>query len=100
MQGLAPKTQEIFEAISRLDCLKEYILVGGTALSLQINKRLSEDLDFCKWSKNLRKDKPTVDWHQIEKELSTIGKVEAKDILGFDHVNFVNCLSASVKLIL
>lgn len=34
MKGLAPHTQEIFEAISNLECIKPYLLVGGTALSL------------------------------------------------------------------
>ena len=56
---------------------------------MQIGKRLSEDLDFCKWSTDLKTDKPTVDWPQIEKELSTIGNVEKIDILGFDQVNFI-----------
>ena len=49
MKGLAPHTQQIFEAVSKLDCIKPYLLVGGTALSLQIGTRQSEDLDFMKW---------------------------------------------------
>jgi len=89
MQGLAKQTSEIFEAISLLNCIKGYTLVGGTALSLQINKRKSEDLDFCIWAKNLRTDKPIVDWPQIEKELKTIGEINSKDILGFDQINFI-----------
>lgn len=43
MKGLAPKTEAIFEKISKLDCLRPYTLVGGTALSLQLGTRLSED---------------------------------------------------------
>jgi len=89
MQGIAKQTAQIIEAISLLNCIKSYTLVGGTALSLQINKRLSEDLDFCIWSKNLRTDKPIVNWTQIEKELKTIGNVESIDVLGFDQVNFI-----------
>jgi len=89
MQGLAKHTEKIFKSISTLPSLKEYLLVGGTALALQINKRKSEDLDFCIWSKNLKKDKPTVDWPSIEKELETAGKITTRDILGFDQVNFV-----------
>jgi predicted nucleotidyltransferase component of viral defense system len=89
MQGLAEKTNIIFEALSKLNCIKGYTLIGGTALSLQINKRLSEDMDFCKWSTNLKSDKPTVDWPTIEKELKTIGTIDSRDILGFDHVNFI-----------
>ncbi|HUX57442.1 MAG TPA: nucleotidyl transferase AbiEii/AbiGii toxin family protein [Bacteroidales bacterium] len=89
MQGLKEKTEKIFEEISKLSCIKDYALIGGTAISLQIGKRLSEDLDFCKWSKNLRKDKPTVDWPQIQKQLETIGKVNKVNVLGFDQVDFV-----------
>jgi hypothetical protein len=89
MQGLAEKTEKLFEGISKLSSLKGYTLIGGTALSLQINKRLSEDLDFCKWSVNLKKDKPTVDWPKIEKELATVGTIDSRDVLGFDQVNFV-----------
>ena len=89
MQGLAEKTEKIFEQISLLPCLIGYTLIGGTALSLQINKRKSEDMDFCKWSTHLRNDKPTVDWPEIEKELSAIGAIDVRDVLGFDHVNFV-----------
>jgi hypothetical protein len=89
MNGLTKNTGRIFEAVSLLNCIKDYTLVGGTAISLQIGKRLSEDLNFCKWSTNLKKDKPTVDWPQIKRELETIGKIEKLDILGFDQVNFV-----------
>jgi len=49
MKGLAPHTSHIFEAVSALECIKPYLLVGGTALSLQINTRQSEDLDFMTW---------------------------------------------------
>ena len=49
MKGLAPHTQQVFEAVSKLECIKPYLLVGGTALSLQIGTRQSEYLDFMKW---------------------------------------------------
>ena len=58
-------------------------------MSLQINKRKSEDLDFCIWSRNLKKDKPIVNWPIIEKELDSAGKLTSRDVLGFDHVNFI-----------
>jgi hypothetical protein len=89
MQGLTERTNDIFEAISVLNCISGYTLIGGSALSLQIGHRLSEDLDFCRWSTNLKTDQPTVDWPQINKELGTIGPVENIDVLGFDQVNFI-----------
>ena len=89
MQGLTENTNRIFEAISKLNCINSYTLIGESALSMQLDKRLSEDLDFCKWSTNLKTDKPTVDWPTIEKELNTVGNVDSRDILGFDQVNFI-----------
>lgn len=56
MNGLAPHTSELFERISLLEFIKPFVLVGGTALSLQLNLRQSEDLDFMRW-KQSPKDK-------------------------------------------
>lgn len=88
MKGLASHTSSIFSAISKLECVKPYVLVGGTALSLQLGSRDSEDLDFMSWRKS-RNDKREVDWPKIKKELQTIGNVEKCDVLDFDHVEFV-----------
>ena len=41
------KTRAVFELFAKRVELKDYVLLGGTALSLQIGHRLSEDLDFC-----------------------------------------------------
>lgn len=88
MKGLAPHTSAIFDSISRLECIKPYLLVGGTALSLQLGTRLSEDLDFMSWRKS-RNEKREVDWPTIKKELATIGRIEKCDILDIDHVEFI-----------
>lgn len=47
------KTRAVFELLAKESALKSYVLVGGTALSLQIHHRLSEDLDFCLFSEKL-----------------------------------------------
>lgn len=88
MNALAPHTNDIFDKVTTLNCIKPYVLVGGTALSLQIQTRLSEDLDFMSWKTSKLKPQE-VDWVAIEKELSTVGKIEARDIWDFDHVEFV-----------
>lgn len=62
MKGLASHTMRIFEAVSKLDCIKPYLLVGGTALSVQIGTRLSEDLDFMKW-RTSKVEKMEVVWY-------------------------------------
>lgn len=88
MKGLAPHTSQLFDAITRLECIKPFVLVGGTALSLQLGTRLSEDLDFMRWKQG-PKDKLEVGWPAIKRELETIGTVESENILGLDHVEFV-----------
>lgn len=88
MKGLAPHTLQVFEAVSRLDCIKPYLLVGGTALSLQIGTRRSEDLDFMKW-RTSKAEKMEVAWYRVEKELATVGDIQHKDILDVDHVEYV-----------
>ena len=86
-KSLAPHTGKVFDAISKLECIKPFTLVGGTALSLQIEKRQSEDLDFMKWLTK-RNEKPEVNWPSILKELESIGSVRDYDVAGFDHVVF------------
>ncbi len=88
MNTLAPNTSKIFEHVCKLNCITNYCLVGGTALALQLQNRLSEDLDFMSWNTH-KSQKPEVDWVKIEKELSEIGSIDAREIWDFDHVEFV-----------
>lgn len=87
MKGLSPHTREIFERISQLECIKNYTLIGGTALALQLGHRLSEDLDFCKWRKSKNDFVKIDEWKQIIGELTATGKVE-KNILDDNHIDF------------
>ena len=88
-QGLTSKIEAIIEQVAQLECIKPYILCGGTALAMQIGHRKSEDLDFMMWRIS-KTQKPEVDWNSIEKELSEkIGKIENFNMLGFDQVEFL-----------
>lgn len=88
MNGLAPHTNRIFAQIAQLECIKPYLLVGGTALSIQIGKRQSEDLDFMKW-RTSKAEKMEVDWPTIKKELETIASIDSMNLMDIDHVEFV-----------
>lgn len=88
MNGLAPQTSEVFERITRLECIKPFVLVGGTALSLQLNKRQSEDLDFMCWKKSA-KDKPEVPISSIKREIESVANIDSMEIGGFNFVSFV-----------
>ena len=87
MKGLSQHTEEIFEQVSKLECIKGYTLIGGTALALQLGHRVSEDLDFCKWHKRKNEFVRIDDWKQISVELASIGKVE-KNMLDDNHIDF------------
>jgi predicted nucleotidyltransferase component of viral defense system len=45
-ETVAPNTLELLKLLMQDDHLKDFILVGGTALSLQLRHRISIDLDF------------------------------------------------------
>ena len=70
-----------------MECIKPYTLVGGTALSLQIEKRQSEDLDFTKWITK-KGEKHEVDWPTIKKELESVGEIKSYEIGSLEHVTF------------
>jgi len=87
MKGLSKNLEKVFEQISKFECIKNYTLIGGTALALQLGHRLSEDLDFCKWRKNKKKLIRIDEWKIIERELLMIGDVEV-NILDDNHIDF------------
>lgn len=87
MTGLAPKTLSIFDSVSTLSCIQNFVLVGGTSIALQINHRLSEDLDFCKWvpTSNVTNG---IEVKSIEQELQGKFKDVKTNQLSFDQVDF------------
>lgn len=93
MRGIAKHTEAIIENISRLECIKGWTLVGGTALAIQLDHRKSEDLDFMRWQSQ-KGERMDVDWPAIRKQLETVGEIRSMDILDHNHVEFV---AAGVK---
>lgn len=87
MEGILTKTKDVLDKISSFECIKDYVMIGGTALSLQIKNRLSEDIDFCQW-KAYKNQKITPNHKLIEKELATIGKFE-RTLVDDNQVDYV-----------
>lgn len=87
-KALAPHTGRIIEEVSKLDCLKPFVLVGGTALSIQLETRQSEDLDFMR-RKIGPNDDLDINWPAIKDDLETVGTISSVDVLGFDQVIFM-----------
>ena len=87
--GLTPATQEVFEQVSQLDCIKDLFLCGGTGQSLQMDHRLSEDLDFELL--RLKKDGLGLDFGAIIGEIKSVFPDAREGILGEDHfLIFIN----------
>lgn len=86
--SLAPQTGRLIEEVSRLECIKPFVLVGGTALSIQLKTRQSEDLDFMRWQQE-KNDTLDIGWPSIQRELETVGEVQDVQVSGFDQVLFV-----------
>lgn len=80
--GLTPATQEVFEQVSQLDCIKDLFLCGGTGQSLQMDHRLSEDLDFELL--RLKKDGLGLDFGAIIGEIKSVFPDAREEILGED----------------
>jgi len=86
MKGIPTITANVLQQISTFECLKDYTLIGGTALALQINHRVSEDIDFCKW-KTTKSEINRVNTLPIENELKNIG-VYKRNYLEDNHVDY------------
>ncbi|MBR5075252.1 MAG: nucleotidyl transferase AbiEii/AbiGii toxin family protein [Bacteroidales bacterium] len=87
--GLTEPTKEVFVAVSQLDCIKDLFLCGGTGQSIQINHRLSEDLDFELIG--LRKERPQLDFGAIICDLKNKFPDAREELLGDDHfLVFIN----------
>jgi Nucleotidyl transferase AbiEii toxin, Type IV TA system len=50
MIGVSTQVEECLRKMGASKVASGYTLIGGTALSIQIGHRLSEDIDLCTWS--------------------------------------------------
>jgi predicted nucleotidyltransferase component of viral defense system len=94
-EALVEKTAKVIEAISKMEFVKSYFLVGGTALALQLKHRLSEDLDFMCW-KQTRKEKQNINIEIIKNELAKVFVINKVDILENNHIEIY--INDGVKL--
>ena len=89
MDGVNSSTEAVLLSLSESDLVKDYTLVGGTALSLQINTRISEDLNFCVWQDRIGEKLYEVKWAIIEQFLADKFKNVSKDLLDLQQVNYL-----------
>ena len=92
--GLREETIPVFVAVSQMEIVKGLYLCGGTAQSLQMQHRKSEDLDFELLG--TRKERPSLDFSAIANEVSSVFPDCRKVFLGKNQLQiFVN---GNVKL--
>lgn len=87
INGITDDIRKIIVPLSHLDCIRPFVLAGGTALSIQIDHRQSEDLDFMLWKSHHKESALPIG--ELKRDLPSVGTVERFEILGFDHVLFV-----------
>ena len=93
-QGLKLETIPVFETVSQLEFIKGLYLCGGTAQSLQLLHRKSEDLDFELIG--TRKERPQLDFSAISNAVTDVYPDCRKEFLGRNQLQiFVN---GNVKL--
>lgn len=92
--GLTKETARVFDAVSKLDCIKDLVLCGGTAQSIQMNHRLSENLDFELIGTS--KNRPDLDIPGIINEITEKIPNARPEILGSDQIHVF--LNNKVKL--
>ena len=78
-----------------MDSIKPYLLVGGTALSLQIENRLSEDLDFMRWQQ-FSGERMDIDLKTITRELRSEHVIDRTNILDSNQIELF--IDGGVKL--
>ena len=84
--GLRDNTLDVFEQVSRLNCIKDLYLCGGTGISLLLQHRQSEDLDFEML--NYRGDNRHLDASNINNELVSVFPECKREILGPQHIQY------------
>ena len=84
--GLRDNTLEVFDKVSRLNCIKDLYLCGGTGISLLLQHRQSEDLDFELL--NYRGDIKHLDISGISDEIVSVFPDCQREILGNQHIQF------------
>lgn len=89
MQGINKQTELVLRTLSESDLIKDYTLIGGTALSIEINSRISEDLDFCIWQDRIEGKLYEIKWSDIETFLRSKFESVRMDLLDLQQVNYI-----------
>lgn len=84
LKSLLPDTKEVLLHLSKLQMMQSFTFVGGSALSVYLNHRLSEDLDFF----------------SADKELDTEEILNEINLSNFDEIRIINSSKIQLDLFL
>jgi hypothetical protein len=84
--GLKKDTLDVFDVVSKMECIKNLYLCGGTGISLQIQNRFSEDLNFELL--NYKGEIKNLSISKIIDEVSSTFPNCRKEILGDNQILF------------
>jgi predicted nucleotidyltransferase component of viral defense system len=73
LRNLLPNTAAILQKLAKTRILDKYTFVGGSALTLYLNHRYSEDIDLFSWEKS-------IDINKINKAISEMDFQEIKTV--------------------
>ena len=93
-KSLTENTINVFEEVSKLECIKDLYMCGGTAQALQMQHRKSEDLDFELIS--TKKNNGSLDLGRIISEVKSKFPKAKTEILGENHLQMF--IGDNVKL--
>lgn len=64
---LSPPTADVLTSLAEVEAIKDFTLVGESALSIHLGHRISEDLDFFSWQNELDPVKTELILNKISK---------------------------------
>lgn len=82
--SLTENTLKVYEKVSKLDCIKNMYLCGGTAQSLQMQHRKSEDLDFE--IIGISKERPELQIGKIFTEVKSVFPEAKREYYSDSHI--------------
>jgi len=96
IESLTDRTRKIFEHVARCPALRDFTLIGGTALALQLGHRRSEDLDFWLPAESLNKDAINIVIRMAEEAGICVKLITSSDQITSARINHgVNLLNFS-----
>ncbi len=88
LKGLAPSTEKLLLKLSKFELLQDFSFVGGSALAIRLQHRLSEDIDLFTWNRTLDKENIFTALRMLETPFSILNSSDIQ----------INVIAENVKL--